>query len=89
MSGTTFSELGINKSDDTTTPTVDIPAYSGAMEEKDLSLTVPNSRNPEGRTPEEQAVFEAAYKAAYAASHGGANQDVALEAARSAVYETN
>jgi len=42
MSGTTFSELGINKNDDVTTRPVVYPNYSGAMEEKDLSLTVPN-----------------------------------------------
>jgi len=53
MSGTTFGELGIKESDDSTTPILDIPKYSGAMEEKDLSLTVPNSKNAEGRTPED------------------------------------
>ena len=58
------------------------------MEVKDFSLQWDGTKSKEGRSPQEQNIFDAAYKAAYAAGSGGACPDDALDAAHSAAYQT-
>lgn len=52
ISGTTAEDLGFKKSD-YKFGELDIPEYNGQMERKDFSLTDPESRSEEGRSPED------------------------------------
>ena len=58
------------------------------MEVQDFSLQWDGQKSKDGRTPQEQNIYDAAYKAAYAAGTGGACADDALMAAHSAAYQT-
>ena len=53
ISGTNIEELGFNKSDWKDVGGLKIPDYNGQMENKDFSLTDPDSRSEDGRSPED------------------------------------